>query len=66
MYVEKTNEWIPVIRLFVTRSAAAQEGQEAPNITEILEEGTDCTVTWTQEDDGTWTYQIWGIGGPGH
>ena len=62
VYVEKTNEWIPVIRLVVTRSAAAQEGQEAPGITETLEEGTDCTVTWTQEDDGTWTYQIWGIG----
>ena len=62
VYVEKTNEWIPVIRLVVTRSAAAQEGQEAPNITETLEEGTDYTVTWTQEDDVTWTYQIWGIG----
>ena len=62
VYVEKTNEWIPVIRLVVTRSAAAQEGQEAPGITETLEEGTDYTVTWTQEDDGTWTYQIWGIG----
>ena len=62
VYVEKTNEWIPVIRLSVTRSAAAQEGQEAPNITETLEEGTDYTVTWAQEDDGTWTYQIWGIG----
>lgn len=62
VYVEKTNEWIPVIRLSVTRRAAAQEGQEAPNITETLEEGTDYTVTWTQEDDVTWTYQIWGIG----
>ena len=65
VYVEKTNEWIPVIRLVVTRSAAAQEGQEAPNITETLEEGTDYTVTWTQEDDVKWTYQIWGIGDPG-
>lgn len=62
VYVEKTNEWIPVIRLVVTRSAAAQEGQDAPNITETLEEGTDYTVTWAQEDDVTWTYQIWGIG----
>ena len=62
VYIEKTNEWIPVIRLSVTRRAAAQEGQEAPNITETLEEGTDYTVTWTQEDDVTWTYQIWGIG----
>ena len=62
-YVQIENgDWIPVIRLSVTRSAAAQEGQEAPNITETLEEGTDYTVTWTQEDDVTWTYQIWGIG----
>lgn len=62
-YVQIENgDWIPVIRLSVTRSAAAQEGQEAPNITETLEEGTDYTVTWAQEDDGTWTYQIWGIG----
>lgn len=62
-YVQIENgDWIPVIRLSVTRSAAAQEGQEAPGITETLEEGTDYTVTWTQEDDVTWTYQIWGIG----
>ena len=62
-YVQIENgDWVPVIRLVVTRSAAAQEGQEAPNITETLEEGTDYTVTWTQEDDVTWTYQIWGIG----
>ena len=65
VYVEETDEWVPVIRLSVTRRAAAQEGQEAPNITETLEEGTDYTVTWTQEDDVTWTYQIWGIGDPG-
>ena len=65
-YVQIENgDWIPVIRLSVTRSAAAQEGQEAPGITETLEEGTDYTVTWTQEDDVTWTYQIWGIGDPG-
>ena len=65
-YVQLGNgDWVPVIRLSVTRRAAAQEGQEAPNITEILEEGTDYTVTWAQEDDGTWTYQIWGIGDPG-
>lgn len=62
VYVEETDEWVPVIRLSVTRRAAAQEGQEAPGITETLEEGTDYTVTWTQEDDVTWTYQIWGIG----
>ena len=62
-YVQLGNgDWVPVIRLSVTRRAAAQEGQEAPNITETLEEGTDYTVTWTQEDDVTWTYQIWGIG----
>ena len=65
VYVEETDEWVPVIRLSVTRRAAAQEGQEAPGITETLEEGTDYTVTWTQEDDVTWTYQIWGIGDPG-
>ena len=62
-YVQIENgDWVPVIRLVVTRSAAAQEGQDAPNITETLEEGTDYTVTWAQEDDVTWTYQIWGIG----
>ena len=65
VYVEETDEWVPVIRLSVTRRAAAQEGQEAPNITETLEEGTDYTVTWTQDEEtGDWTYRIWGADDP--
>ena len=65
-YVQIENgDWVPVIRLVVTRSAAAQEGQEAPNITETLEEGTDYTVTWTQDEEtGDWTYRIWGADDP--
>ena len=57
----KDGTLVPVIRLTVTRRAAAQEGQGDPHIEEKLTEGEDYTVKWTQDaETGKWTYQIWG------
>lgn len=57
----KDGTLVPVIRLTVTRRAAAQEGQGDPHIEEKLTEGGDYTVKWTQDaETGKWTYQIWG------
>ena len=56
---------VPVIRLTVTRRAAAQEGQGDPHIEEKLTEGGDYPVKWTQDaETGKWTYQIWGADDP--
>ena len=57
----KDGTLVPVIRLTVTRRAAAPEGQGDPYIEEKLTEGEDYTVKWTQDaETGKWTYQIWG------
>ena len=45
----KDGTLVPVIRLTVTRRAAAQEGQGDPHIEEKLTEGEDYTVKWTQD-----------------
>lgn len=61
----KDGTLVPVIRLTVTRRAAAQEGQGDPHIEEKLTEGEDYTVKWTQDaETGKWTYQIWGADDP--
>ena len=61
----KDGTLVPVIRLTVTRRAAAQEGQGDPHIEEKLTEGGDYTVKWTQDaETGKWTYQIWGADDP--
>ena len=61
----KDGTLVPVIRLTVTRRAAAQEGQGDPYIEEKLTEGEDYTVKWTQDaETGKWTYQIWGADDP--
>ena len=61
----KDGTLVPVIRLTVTRRAAAQEGQGDPHIEEKLTEGEDYTVKWPQDaETGKWTYQIWGADDP--